>query len=631
MRTACPVMHRLVLTCAQERLRSSIAIGESSGPLPRLWLISTALNKHHVREAVYDAQQRSGCMEGTRIDVLDRILRWIMDPKAQPIFWLGGMAGTGKTAIAWSICARIRADDTLCLGGSFFCSRSTGSAAQRDVRCVIPTLAQLLARQSDEFAAVLAEELKEEPDLAYKQVKVQVERLLRKPLEALPSSTKSIVFIVDALDECGDQPIATATDNNSEAHAAVSEMLEALVDVFRSSANLSIKFIVTSRPETHIRETSVTDAKITSALHLHTIDKSKVTSDIQLYIKKTLFKPSDPEPWFTDSHVETLAERADGLFIFAATATKYILGGGKGLRVKRLTNLISPLQTTPAALVVAPLDLMYSSILKEASRLDMVEADDLQQMLKVVAAILSARMTLSVKILAELLGLSTEYLRGCLDRLHAVVHLPDDDHDASLRTLHASFGDYLYTRAAVDIRIDPTLGHDELAHGCLHRMAWDDFKFNISRSLSSYEPNPKTDPKWISLSLRYACLHWAHHIQAASVQQVFEAAVNMTFRPRFLFWLEVLSVLGEVGRAFGLLRIAGFAVSLLSLCKHLTYLNINRSKKKRLHSSCAMPTHSPRPRAQPSNGARHTSICLLYHLHQRTRSSSKILPPFSAA
>jgi len=228
-------------------------------------------------------------MDGTRVDILNRVFRWIKDLKAQQIFWLGGMAGTGKTSIAWSICKRVQADDTLCLGGGFFCSRSTGSAAQRDVRCVIPTLAQLFARQSHEFAAALAAELKEEPDLVYKQVGVQVERLLRKPLAAAPSSTKTIVFIIDALDECGDQPTTSTLSDISEAHAAVSEMLEALIDFSRSSINLPIRFIVTSRPETHIRETSVTDNKVASALHLHTIDKSQVTSDIRLYINKTLY------------------------------------------------------------------------------------------------------------------------------------------------------------------------------------------------------------------------------------------------------------------------------------------------------------------------------------------------------
>ena len=491
MRTACRVTRCLVLTCAQERLRCSIAAGKPSQLSCRPELMFIALDKHHVREAVYDAQQRSGCMQGTRINVLDRIIRWIMDPKSQPIFWLGGMAGTGKTSIASSICELVRADVRLLLGGSFFCSRSTGLATQRDVRCIIPTLAQLLARQSDEFAAALDAELKEEPDLAYKQVKVQVERLLRKPLAALLSSMRSVVFVVDALDECGDQPTNTASSNNVEAHAAVSEMLEALIDFSRSTANLPVKFIVTSRPETHIRETSVTDIKVTSALHLHTIDKSQVTNDIQLYIKETLSKVPSTEPWFTDGDVETLAERADGLFIFAATATKYILGGGKGFRSMRLTNLVSPVHTTPAALAVAPLDLMYSLILMEAARSDVVEVNELQQMLKIVAAILSARMSLSIDALSELLNLSTDYLRGCLDRLHAVVYLPEENRDASLRTLHASFGDYLFTRAAPGIRITSILGHDELANGCLRRMAQDDFDFNVSRSLSSYRAQSK--------------------------------------------------------------------------------------------------------------------------------------------
>jgi len=560
----------------QRQLRRIIAAGKLTSISHGFKLTFVALSKHYVSQAEYDAQQRSGCMEGTCVEDLNTILRWIMDPKAQPIFWLGGMTGTGKTSIAWSICERVRAENTLCLGGSFFCSRSKGSAAQRDVRCVIPTVAQMLARQSDEFAAALAAELMEEPDLAYKQVNVQVERLLRKPLAALSPSPQSVVFVVDALDECGDQPTTTTSSYNSETHTAVGEMLEALIDFSRSSANVPVRFIVTSRLETHIRETSITDVKVTSALHIHTIDKRRVTNDIHLYISETFSKASATEPWFTDSDIEILAALADGLFIFAATATKYILGGGRGLREKRLNDLVSLLQAKPGGFTVHPLDLMYSLILMEASRSDMVKPNELQQILKVVAAILSTRMALSINALSMLLDLSPEDIRGCLDRLHAVVYLPEDNHDASLRTLHASFDDYLFTRAAPEIRIPATLGHNELAHGCLRRMAQHDLDFNISRTPSSYEPNPQTDPDWISLSLRYACLHWAHHIQSAAVQPTLDEAVNTIFRPKFLFWLEVLSVLGEVGRASGLLRIAGFAVSSASIPQSSDMLNATR-------------------------------------------------------
>jgi len=331
------------------------------------------------------------------------------------------------------------------------------------------------------------------------------------------------------------------------------------------------------------------------------------------------------DAWFTNGYVETLAERTDGLFIFAATATKYILDGRKGFREQRLAKLTSPLQATSNALI-APLDTMYALILMEASRSDIMDVDELQQVLKVLAAILSTRMTLSVKALADLLDLSTRHLRGCLDRLHAVVLLPEDDHDASLRTLHASFGDYLFTRAATGIRIASTLGHNELAHGCLRRMAQEDFDFNISRSSSSQVPNPETEPDWISLSLRYACLHWAHHIQYASGQSLFDDAINTVLRPKFLFWLEVLSVLGEVGRASGLLRIAGFAVSSAPCHPHLTRSISIRSNLQKCRGSCAMPTRLCHPRARPSNGVRRTFISLLSRLHQRTPSFFKTSP-----
>ena len=65
--TVCQVTRCLVLTCVQERLRNSIATGTSSQPSSGLELIILALDKHYVRQAVYDAQQRSGCMEGTRV------------------------------------------------------------------------------------------------------------------------------------------------------------------------------------------------------------------------------------------------------------------------------------------------------------------------------------------------------------------------------------------------------------------------------------------------------------------------------------------------------------------------------------------------------------------------------------
>ena len=87
------------------------------------------------------------------------------------------MAGTGKTSISKTVCEQASEDAEIILGGSFFCSRSTGLAAQRDIRCVIPTLTRLLARDSVEFRLALAETIHDE--IQHKEVSTQVELLFQ--------------------------------------------------------------------------------------------------------------------------------------------------------------------------------------------------------------------------------------------------------------------------------------------------------------------------------------------------------------------------------------------------------------------------------------------------------------------
>ena len=200
-------------------------------------------------------------MKKTRVRILNEIDEWIKDPDAQKICWITGMAGTGKTTIAKTVCERATADPDIVLGGSFFCSR-TGVAAQRDISCVIPTLVQLLACQSIEFSHAVADEITRDRDLQHKHVTVQVEQLLYTPLLYLQNSSTHIIFVIDALDECGGEQVGL-TD---EIHHSVSELLEALVRSATNSVKLPVKFLVTSRPETHIRETSVSDAEVSQIL-----------------------------------------------------------------------------------------------------------------------------------------------------------------------------------------------------------------------------------------------------------------------------------------------------------------------------------------------------------------------------
>ena len=510
---------------------------------------------------MYDAQLGSGCLEGTRVKILEDMMDWIRDTTAQKIFWLTGWAGTGKSAIAWTICSRASDDPEVVLGGSFFCSRSASWAAQRDVRCIIPTLAQLLARQSITFSEALNEELTRDPDILHKQVKIQIERLLGKPLHALASSREPVLFIIDALDECGGHSTTTETVDDVETRHIVSEMLVALVAFCTAEPELPVKFLVTSRPETHIRDTPVSELDFSKILRLQTVDKEQVTADIRFYIATRLFSTPRLRARFVEGDADILAHHCDGLFIAATTALKYTFDRGNDAAPMRFKTVLNTSRDGLGIGATAQLDRMYTLILDDAAREDESGADGLPTMLQLLAALLSARMILSVEALSDLLGLPKDDVHATLSRLHAVVHVPDDDGEPGLRTLHASFGDYILRRAPHHIRIRGSNDNVVPAHACLRVMA-KHLCFNISQSHSSYDPNASPKPESVTLSLEYACTQWIYHIASLTEPSVLNKMIDDVFRPNFMFWLEVMSVLGQVHRAAAMLHVAAITVRL---------------------------------------------------------------------
>jgi len=466
-------------------------------------------------------------------------MSWVKeDPKS--IFWLAGMAGTGKTSISVTLCRMLERDPDVLLGGTFFCSRTSGVVAQTDVRNILPTLAGLLADQSPKFAAELAAELRPASGAPVRRpVGDQIGSLLQRPLAALASESRPIVFVVDALDECSNER----------------ELAELLAAIVTCKCAANVKFILTSRPETHILSSPVADRSHNDILQLHTIGVGEVTEDIRLYISNAFITSPLAKPWYSDTEVEALATLSEGLFIFASTIIAYVLEvqSVKG-RLSRLSTALSAVKDSKV--VLGPLDAMYEFVLTRASDTARREPKELEETLRVLACILAARTPLSVSALADLLELETDELRESLKQLQAVVYVPEEGDRFGLRTLHASFGDFLFARR----HIQPSFGDETLARGCLHVMR-KRLHFNISQSQSSYEPNPATRPGSITLSLEYACMQWIYHIAVLAEPSTLDNEIDETLRPRFLFWLEVVSVLGRVWRAAAMLLLAASKAS----------------------------------------------------------------------
>jgi len=502
-------------------------------------------------------------MPGTRVGLLCKMITWIKTD-ARAVFWLAGMAGTGKTSVALTLCRMLDSDADVLLGGSFFCSRTANVEARTDVRRVIPTLAALLALRSPKFAIELAAELRPNSGVAgHQPVGDQIGPLLQRPLAALASEKRPIVFVIDALDECSNER----------------ELGELLTAIATLTCDANVKFILTSRPETHILGSTISDRAQNEILQLHTIETSEVTEDIRLYIDDAFAKKPLAKPWYTAAEVIRLATLADGLFIFASTMVSYVTDS------QSVTSRTVRLQTALAAVsgsavAMGPLDATYEFVLTRASDTAKIEPAELEMTRRTLACILVVRAPLSVAALAELLDLEADDLRESLRRLHATVHVPSEDDEPGLRMLHASFGDYLVDRAASNIRMTKSLGDDILARGCLSVMH-KRLHFNISQSPSSYEENSGTKPDSIVLSLEYACLRWVDHIAGLTDPLVLVQEANNVFRPKFLFWLEVMSILGQFHRAAAMLIIAAATVRLFIQWRCRSLLTLGRSSGRR--------------------------------------------------
>jgi hypothetical protein len=89
----------------------------------------------------YAKQHEPVCLPDTRIDLLREIYNWADGQNERPIFWLSGLAGTGKSTVARTVAQYYF--DKKRLGASFFFSRGGGnvSSASKFVTSIAVQLA----------------------------------------------------------------------------------------------------------------------------------------------------------------------------------------------------------------------------------------------------------------------------------------------------------------------------------------------------------------------------------------------------------------------------------------------------------------------------------------------------------
>ncbi|KAJ5369269.1 uncharacterized protein N7496_009029 [Penicillium cataractarum] len=229
-----------------------------------------------VMEAGFDSfsdRDEVQCLPGTRTQLLSQIMEWVTSPSQKCIFWLKGMAGTGKSTISRTVARSLK--DTNHLGASFFFKRGEGD--RENAKKFFPTLTRQLIFGIPELRPSVQEALDKDPEILSKSLREQFEKLLLQPLLNLDQvgrepQTQTVIIVIDALDEC-------------EHEQDVRNIIR-LLPLLQKAKAVCLRIFLTSRPElpislgfSEIAEREYQD------LALHEIPEQVTEHDIHLFLQ----------------------------------------------------------------------------------------------------------------------------------------------------------------------------------------------------------------------------------------------------------------------------------------------------------------------------------------------------------
>lgn len=236
---------------------------------------------------------------------MDEIWTWInsYETDSANIFWLTGVAGSGKSAIAHTVSQRCFNERILLC--SFFFSRDAPEKSKSGI--FSSTLARDLAKVDPRLSAQIAAAIDDDPSLPSASISRQFEHLIRVPISQT-NIGKSLVIVIDALDENGDD-----------------ELLEHIPEEL-SKLPMHFRIFVTSRTTKSILPYFSNNTRIRTC-NLNTYLKPDIP-DILLYVRHRLKRIARDEGLEVDWPGEKLtiefAQKAEGLFLWVETICNHL-------------------------------------------------------------------------------------------------------------------------------------------------------------------------------------------------------------------------------------------------------------------------------------------------------------------
>src|SRR5258706_3660010 len=395
------------------------------------------------------------CMHGTRQSLLNQIMDWVANKSGQEdvlqrnSYWFYGLPGIGKTSLARSICASLHERNRL--AGAFFCQRGDPNLS-KPIN-ILTTFIHKLAIIFPPFRTIVAKHLCD-PNITPDSMEGS---LFLKFIRSLPRQPEhTFVFVIDALDECGDAQSRT-------------HLLKVLINAAAQAPWL--KIIVTSRTEVDIQDFFGTLAQ-SSYLSYDLASDQGASADVRTFARSQFDLVATRwnlgTAWPKESDFNRVISQANGLFIFVETLV---------LALRDCTepeeSLKAALQN-PAATRLESLYELYSSILKAHKALN---SAGFQRMVGVLIAASPCR-ALCEETIAELAGVNLSLVKRWVDALSSLL-FRDEAANGGIRVRHLSVYDFfLSDRCSYQVNVRDADVQLEIT--CLKVMTTQ-LRFNISK------------------------------------------------------------------------------------------------------------------------------------------------------
>ncbi|KDQ58361.1 hypothetical protein JAAARDRAFT_46862 [Jaapia argillacea MUCL 33604] len=254
---------------------------------------------------------RPQCHPKTRLEDIQFITDWVMNTSGDRtnVLWLVGPAGSGKSTLSTTI-ASIFADLGR-LGAFIFFGRDV--TERSDPSRVIRTMAFELATFDHRISEGVVSATGKYPHIPQMHLEAQFRELVQHPLEASKADISRegpIVVVIDALDECGTE--------------ITRRELLSLLAVSTAGLPMAVRIIIASREAPDILRAFNAEPHI----HARKLELAKCSRDIEIFLEEELREianRNEIDPGLIQrGKVAQLVGRASGLWIWAATACRYI-------------------------------------------------------------------------------------------------------------------------------------------------------------------------------------------------------------------------------------------------------------------------------------------------------------------